>query len=240
MLISKKNRLAILTHLFKEGVIVAKKDFNLPKHPDVEEVSNLEVIKLLTSLTSRDLVTCRFSWKHYYWFLTDAGIECAPPPLLQRVSGRGGGGISSSSSSAGSTRANRLATAGSRRRHGEGRRGFCPLGGRAAGRAIWVPASPCRSLCLHSRPPPLTAAAPPRPCRRYLREYLHLPEDMVPNTLKKSTRPAAPPGRGPPEGERRPPREGGGGFRGEREGYRSEGGAPRGFGRGGGAPRPPA
>jgi len=149
MLISKKNRLAILTHLFKEGVIVAKKDFNLPKHPDVEEVSNLEVIKLLTSLTSRDLVTCRFSWKHYYWFLTDAGIE-------------------------------------------------------------------------------------------YLREYLHLPEDMVPNTLKKSTRPAAPPGRGPPEGERRPPREGGGGFRGEREGYRSEGGAPRGFGRGGGAPRPPA
>ena len=58
-----------------EGVIVAKKDYNLAKHPDVEEVSNLEVIKLLTSLTSRDLVTCRFSWKHYYWFLTDAGIE---------------------------------------------------------------------------------------------------------------------------------------------------------------------
>ncbi|KAL3915233.1 MAG: hypothetical protein SGPRY_007317, partial [Prymnesium sp.] len=100
MLISKKNRLAILTYLFKgaplcaavviclgdssaffvtlchsEGVIVAKKDYNLPKHPDVEEVSNLEVIKLMTSLTSRDLVTCRFSWKHYYWFLTEAGID---------------------------------------------------------------------------------------------------------------------------------------------------------------------
>ena len=141
----KAHRIAILTYLFKEGVIVAKKDYNLPKHPDVEEVSNLEVIKLLTSLTSRDLVTCRFSWKHYYWFLTDAGIE-------------------------------------------------------------------------------------------YLREYLHLPEDMVPNTLKKSTRPAAPPGRAA-EGERPrgPPREGGFGREG-REGYRSEGGAPRGFGRGGGAP----
>ena len=30
MLISKKNRLAIPTYLFKEGVIVAKKDYNLP------------------------------------------------------------------------------------------------------------------------------------------------------------------------------------------------------------------
>merc|ERR1719310_2143812 len=106
MLISKKNRLAILTYLFKEGVIVAKKDYNLPKHPEVTEVSNLEVIKLCTSLTSRELVSCRFAWKHYYWFLTDEGIE-------------------------------------------------------------------------------------------YLREYLHLPEDSVPNTLKKSTRPAAPARRGP-------------------------------------------
>ena len=82
MLISKKNRLAILTYLFKEGVIVAKKDYNLPKHPEVTEVSNLEVIKLCTSLTSRELVSCRFAWKHYYWFLTDEGIECASAPPL--------------------------------------------------------------------------------------------------------------------------------------------------------------
>ena len=147
----KAHRIAILTYLFKEGVIVAKKDWNLPKHPDVEEATNLEVIKLMTSLTSRDLVSCRFSWKHYYWFLNDDGIE-------------------------------------------------------------------------------------------YLREYLHLPADMVPNTLKKATtgKPPAPPGQ-----ERREGREGGdrpprsfGGDRGGREGYRSEGGdRPRGFGRG--APRPP-
>lgn len=141
----KAHRIAILTYLFKEGVIVAKKDWNLPKHPDVEEATNLEVIKLMTSLTSRDLVSCRFSWKHYYWFLNDDGIE-------------------------------------------------------------------------------------------YLREYLHLPADMVPNTLKKATtgKPPAPPGQERPE---RPPRSFGG-DRGGREGYRSEGGAPRGFGRG--APRPPA
>ena len=74
MLISKKNRLAILSYLFKEGVVCAKKDFNLPKHPEIE-ASNLEVIKLMTSLTSRDLVSPRFSWNYYYWFLTDEGIE---------------------------------------------------------------------------------------------------------------------------------------------------------------------
>ena len=146
MLISKKNRLAILTYLFKEGVIVAKKDYNLPKHPEVTEVSNLEVIKLCTSLTSRELVSCRFAWKHYYWFLTDEGIE-------------------------------------------------------------------------------------------YLREYLHLPEDSVPNTLKKSTRPTAPPGR-PQQDDRPPRREGGFGRGGDRDGYRGGGGGggggdrPRGFGRG--------
>ena len=144
----KSHRIAILTYLFKEGVVVAKKHWNLPKHPEIEEATNLEVIKLMTSLTSKDLVSCRFSWKHYYWFLNDEGIE-------------------------------------------------------------------------------------------YLREYLHLPEDMVPNTLKKAaaTRPP-PPGRPGAEGADgrppRPPRS----FGGDREGYRSErpDGPPRGFGRG--APRP--
>ncbi|EOD26546.1 hypothetical protein EMIHUDRAFT_435099 [Emiliania huxleyi CCMP1516] len=166
MLITKKNRLAILSYLFKEGVIVAEKttghtDRNaLMLHPDImgvstsfcedgavktspQRVRNLEVIKLMQSLTSKELVTERFAWKHYYWFLK-----------------------------------------------GEGHR------------------------------------------------YLHIPEDVVPNTLKKSTKPAAPerPG-GDRDGERGPPR-------GDRDGYRrgppgGEGGY-RGFGRGGGAPRPPA
>ena len=59
-----------------EGVVVAKKDYALKKHPGID-ASNLEVIKLMTSLTSKELVTERFSWKHYYWFLTDEGIEYA-------------------------------------------------------------------------------------------------------------------------------------------------------------------
>ena len=123
-------------------MIVAKKDYNLPKHPEVTEVSNLEVIKLCTSLTSRELVSCRFAWKHYYWFLTDEGIE-------------------------------------------------------------------------------------------YLREYLHLPEDSVPNTLKKSTRPTAPPGR--PQQDDRPPRRERFSRSGDHDDYRGGGGGggrPRGFGRG--------
>ncbi|KAJ3061070.1 hypothetical protein HDU99_005684, partial [Rhizoclosmatium hyalinum] len=57
-----------------EGVMVAKKDFNAPKHQDVD-VPNLHVIKLLQSFESKGLVNVRFSWQYYYYFLNDAGIE---------------------------------------------------------------------------------------------------------------------------------------------------------------------
>jgi small subunit ribosomal protein S10e len=50
-----------------EGVLQAQKDFNLPEHPDIEGVPNLQVIKLMQSFTSRELVTERFAWRHYYW-----------------------------------------------------------------------------------------------------------------------------------------------------------------------------
>merc|ERR1712196_592172 len=130
-----------------EGVLCAKKDFNLKKHPDIE-ASNLEVIKLLTSLKSRGYVTEEFSWQWYYWYLTNEGIE-------------------------------------------------------------------------------------------YLREYLHLPAEIVPATLKKTSRPTA-------RGIARDERGGGkGGFDGDKggrdDGYRrggfgGEGGKGGGFGRGGGTP----
>ena len=42
MLIPKSDRKAIHEYLFKEGVLVAKKDYNLPKHPDID-VKNLYV-----------------------------------------------------------------------------------------------------------------------------------------------------------------------------------------------------
>jgi small subunit ribosomal protein S10e len=47
MLMPKKNRVTIFEYLFKEGVLVAKKDFGAPKHPDID-VPNLQVIKALT------------------------------------------------------------------------------------------------------------------------------------------------------------------------------------------------
>jgi hypothetical protein len=150
MLVPKTNRLAVYKYLFAEGVVTAEKDFNLPAHPapELASVPNLQVIKLMQSFKSRELVTERFAWRHYYWFLTDKGIE-------------------------------------------------------------------------------------------YLREYLNLPADVVPATLKKSARPVGErprppmPGGGDRFGDR--PRGGdrfGGGDRGGggREGYRREGG---GFGRGG-------
>ncbi|XP_065835704.1 small ribosomal subunit protein eS10-like [Oscarella lobularis] len=75
MLIPKKNRVAIYEHLFCDGVMVAKKDFNAPKHPDVPSVPNLQVIKALQSLRSRGYVTEKFAWRHYYWYLTNDGIQ---------------------------------------------------------------------------------------------------------------------------------------------------------------------
>merc|ERR1711998_438131 len=54
MLVPKKDRLTVYRYLFKEGVMVAKKDCNKPKHDDPElPVRNLYIIKLLTSLKSR-------------------------------------------------------------------------------------------------------------------------------------------------------------------------------------------
>merc|ERR1711934_101465 len=149
MLVPKKDRLTIYRYLFKEGVMVAKKDCNKPKHDDPElDVKNIYVIKLLTSLKSRGYVTERFSWQWYYWYLTNEGIA-------------------------------------------------------------------------------------------YLREYLHLPQEIVPNTLKKSSRPAA---RGVARDEREGGGEGGWGKGGRDDGYRRgfEGrdggkGGGGGFGRGGGA-----
>ncbi|XP_060586009.1 small ribosomal subunit protein eS10-like [Ruditapes philippinarum] len=74
MLMPKKNRVSIYEYLFKEGVLVAKKDFTAPKHPEID-VPNLHVIKALTSLKSRGYVTEQFAWRHFYWYLTNEGIQ---------------------------------------------------------------------------------------------------------------------------------------------------------------------
>merc|ERR1711988_1133 len=94
MLVPKKDRLTVYKYLFKEGVMVAKKDCNKPQHDDPElPVKNLYVIKLLTSLKSRGYVTESFSWQWYYWYLTNEGIEYLREYLhLPSEGGKGGWG----------------------------------------------------------------------------------------------------------------------------------------------------
>ncbi|KOB64892.1 Ribosomal protein 1 [Operophtera brumata] len=75
MLMPKGNRVAIYEYLFKEGVMVAKKDYHAPKHPDLEKIPNLQVIKAMQSLKSRGFVKEQFAWRHFYWYLTNEGIE---------------------------------------------------------------------------------------------------------------------------------------------------------------------
>merc|ERR1712142_994127 len=75
MLMPKKDRILIYEHLFNEGVLVALKDPHAPKHPELPDVPNLQVIKALTSLKSRGYVREQFAWRHYYWYLTNEGIQ---------------------------------------------------------------------------------------------------------------------------------------------------------------------
>ncbi|XP_067305397.1 plectin isoform X3 [Pseudorasbora parva] len=87
---------AIFEHLFRDGVMVAKKD-KRPQtmHPEISGVGNLQVIRAMGSLKSRGYVKETFAWKHFYWYLTNEGIvylrdylhlppEIVPTPL-QRV-----------------------------------------------------------------------------------------------------------------------------------------------------------
>lgn len=69
--------LHILMHFFfitAEGVCYAKKDYNLAKHPEID-VPNLQAIKLMQSFKSKGYVRETFAWMHYYWYLTNDGIE---------------------------------------------------------------------------------------------------------------------------------------------------------------------
>lgn len=66
---------AIYEVLFRDGVMVAKKDKRPQvKHPEVESVSNLQVIRAMGSLKSKGYVNETFAWRHFYWYLTNDGI----------------------------------------------------------------------------------------------------------------------------------------------------------------------
>eukprot|EP00924_Labyrinthula_sp_SR-Ha-C_P006847 snap_masked-scaffold_8-processed-gene-2.44-mRNA-1 protein AED:0.14 eAED:0.14 QI:0/-1/0/1/-1/1/1/0/126 len=75
MLLPKKDRLKVYSELFKEGVLVAEKNFSKPEHETITEVRNLHVLKLMQSLKSRGFVRETFSWQWSYYYLTEEGIE---------------------------------------------------------------------------------------------------------------------------------------------------------------------
>ncbi len=61
---------ALQLYVSPEGVLVCKKDTVMPKHPQIE-VPNLQVMKMMLSLKSREYVKEVFSWQHYFYSLTD-------------------------------------------------------------------------------------------------------------------------------------------------------------------------
>uniref|UniRef100_A0A8C7XFW3 Plectin b n=2 Tax=Oryzias sinensis TaxID=183150 RepID=A0A8C7XFW3_9TELE len=75
MLMPLRDLRAIYEILFRDGVMVAKKD-KRPQimHPDVQDVRNLQVIRVMASLKSRGYVKETFAWRHFYWYLTNDGI----------------------------------------------------------------------------------------------------------------------------------------------------------------------
>ncbi|MBN3283530.1 PLEC protein, partial [Polyodon spathula] len=75
MLMPLEKLRAIYELLFRDGVLVAKKDKRPQSlHPEVPEVTNLQVIRAMGSLKSRGYVRETFAWRHFYWYLTNEGI----------------------------------------------------------------------------------------------------------------------------------------------------------------------
>uniref|UniRef100_A0A8C0SBN2 Plectin n=1 Tax=Canis lupus familiaris TaxID=9615 RepID=A0A8C0SBN2_CANLF len=75
MLMPRDQLRAVYEVLFREGVMVAKKD-RRPRslHPHVPGVTNLQVMRAMASLRARGLVRETFAWRHFYWYLTNEGI----------------------------------------------------------------------------------------------------------------------------------------------------------------------
>ncbi|KAM3873606.1 plectin-like [Diretmus argenteus] len=75
MVMPMKDLRAIYELLFRDGVMVAKKDKRpQTKHPEIPSVGNLQVIRAMVSLKSRGYVKETFAWRHFYWYITNEGI----------------------------------------------------------------------------------------------------------------------------------------------------------------------
>ena len=75
MLVPTKDRVKVFQYLFREGVVVAKDDTQLVSHPELTGVRNLYVIKLMEGFVVSGYVRKTYAWKHYYYYITNEGIE---------------------------------------------------------------------------------------------------------------------------------------------------------------------
>ncbi|KAK8793628.1 hypothetical protein WA171_002761 [Blastocystis sp. BT1] len=81
MLVDRKDILLVYRQLFEDGVFTTIDDVHatyvLGKDENGEDItiSNLKVIKLLQSLWSRGYVNKTYSWCHFYYTLTDSGLQ---------------------------------------------------------------------------------------------------------------------------------------------------------------------
>ena len=74
MIIDRNDKKTVYKQIFKDGLLVVKKNkkfsFTIEK-----EMESLVVIKLMKSLVSKGYVKEKFCWKYYYFVLNDKGIE---------------------------------------------------------------------------------------------------------------------------------------------------------------------
>eukprot|EP01025_Chloroclados_australasicus_P049459 TRINITY_DN5634_c0_g1_i1.p2 TRINITY_DN5634_c0_g1~~TRINITY_DN5634_c0_g1_i1.p2 ORF type:complete len:151 (-),score=7.14 TRINITY_DN5634_c0_g1_i1:352-804(-) len=74
MIVPKEDRKKVYKYLLQEGVLFAKKDYQIDKHDEID-TKNLYVLKLMQSFASRALVKEQFAWRHNYYFLTEEGLN---------------------------------------------------------------------------------------------------------------------------------------------------------------------
>jgi len=70
---SKSDIKAICKALFNDGVLTCKNDVT-GRHPTIN-VPNLHVIQLMRSFESRGYIRRKYAWRHYYFYLTNEGID---------------------------------------------------------------------------------------------------------------------------------------------------------------------
>lgn len=86
MLMPKKNRVTIYEYLFKEGVMVAKKDYHAPKHLELETIPNLQVIKAMQ--VCRSIALSIFSFASPSQVLRTVVQWCSGVPILLPINMR--------------------------------------------------------------------------------------------------------------------------------------------------------